>query len=408
MMLHRLSLLLAVCAAVSTAGCLQSVKHELPVALPAGQIPLRFELAGSFGGVAELANTSSDPWEQRFSEGGFKQIAGLCVTENEVWVCDLEISRVQVFDYDGRFLRSLGAGVPLAGTLPRDEDLYAETKLPSSARSQRWELKQGQRWVGSYARVFKAADVAVTAQGVLFADWAQTSAERSPLRDSSVYLAGSDNQLHFVPSNDIVWPTFLAVDGRYFAFSEPPGNSLMLGEMTDERWPFKIMTQVSVFERILEAQVDYGGTEHGLKSMELAANAESRAGKFNRIGGVAIAFDKLLACDTNNYRIQIFDARRSDPTHWGTLIRVITARKPDGTLRFEAPRDIDVTTDGTVFLLDAARNEVALLNSQFERLGAFGRDELLAPFAMDASPDGRHCFITDRRVNKVWHYAAVD
>jgi len=61
-----------------------------------------------------------------------------------------------------------------------------------------------------------------------------------------------------------------------------------------------------------------------------------------------------------------------------------------------------------VYVLDAVRHEVAVLSPTFERVGAFGRDELVEPFAIDVSPDGNHCFVTDRRNNQVHHYVQED
>ena len=153
--------------------------------------------------------------------------------------------------------------------------------------------------------------------------------------------------------------------------------------------------------RILRARV-VGGDD------DLIGPAAGGARHARPLGGVAIAFDKLIACDTGNHRLQVFDARREDFAKWGKLIRVVPAHKRDGAVRFEAPRDVDVDSDGTVFVLDTGRLEVAVLSPRFERLGSFGGDQLLEPFALDASPDGRHCFVTDRRHNQVHHYVRGD
>jgi len=409
----RLRALLAACCLLALCGCLQRADYDIPVDVKAAGQQAQWQLAGSFGGEAVVEQQSADPWQVRFKPGGFVETAGICVTDSEVWVCDLGISRIQIFDYDGNYLRSTGEGVPIAGTLLTDKQLYAESNSRPKDPALKWENGPGARWVGQEGKLFKAADVAVTAQGIVFADWAQTSVERSPKRHAGVYLVNSAGGVVYAPDRDINWPSFLAVAGTTIAFADPPGNVLTVGDMTDEKWPLHKVTAGNTFDRIMDAKTKYSGTDRYLKAMELASNASSEPGKFDGLGGVALAFDKLVACDSANYRLQVFETRRADFNHWGRLIRVIPAQLADGGLRFEAPLDVDVSNDGTVFVLNAARldklrNEIAVLNSRFERIGAFGKNELMAPVAVDVSPDGRHCFVSDRRSNLVYHYVAAD
>jgi hypothetical protein len=109
-----------------------------------------------------------------------------------------------------------------------------------------------------------------------------------------------------------------------------------------------------------------------------------------------------------NRRLQIFNVDRERPESQGELAKVIHGRDNHGKLRFGAPLDIDVDDAGTMFVLDSELLEVAVLDTGFNRIGSFGSGKLLEPAAIDLSDDGRHCFISDRRENKVFHYVRAD
>lgn len=391
-----------------TAGCLQRTDADLPPTTR-GAERINWEYAGSFGGDAEQTGQAEDPWDWRYAPGGFRQISGLCVTSDEVWVCDLAISRLQIFDYQGNFKRQLGAGVPIPETLASDEQLYREEQeYDYTTKPPRWEDQAGAPWGLDLQMLFKAADVAVVDQGFILADQAMSGRQRSARRRQRVVLIRWDGTMQSLRGASVCWPTYLATGDTSLACAEPLGNCLRLMELTDDRWPVKLLSDETNFDRIMEIELGYRGRSEYEVGVRLASNAGVGPGEFTGLGGVAIAFDKLVVCDTGNNRLQVFDTRRENFTKWGSLIRVIPARKRDGSLRFEAPRDIDVDGDGTIFVLDISRREIAVLSPAFERLGSFGGDELLEPFAVDTSPDGRHCFVTDRRHNLVQHYVRGD
>jgi len=390
------------------AGCLQRTDADLPPT-SRGVERVSWEYAGSFGGDAEETEQTDDPWDTRYEPGGFRRISGLCVTDDEIWVCDLAISRLPIFDYEGRFKRQLGAGVPIPETLASDEQLYLEEEeYDYKTKPPRWEDLAGAPWGLDQQMLFKAADVAVVDEGFVLADQAMSGCQNSARRGQRIVLLRWDGTMQGLRSARVYWPTYLATAGATLAATEPRGNCLRLMEMTDERWPATRINEDTNFNRIMETELYYRGRSEYEVGVLLAANAGVGPGEFTGLGGIALAFDKLIACDTGNQRLQVFDTRREDFANWGTLIRVIPAHKRDGSLRFEAPRDIDIDSDGTIFVLDAERLEVAVLSPRFERLGSFGGDELLEPFALDASPDGRHCFVTDRRHNQVHHYVRGD
>src|SRR5436190_22155791 len=108
-------------------GCIERIDASLPATARASGFTIpEWHYVNSFGGSASLSVDNPDPWQRRYEDGKFLSLAGLDATADEVWVCDLGISRVQVFDHEGHYLRSIGAGVPIAGTLPTDEEIYTE------------------------------------------------------------------------------------------------------------------------------------------------------------------------------------------------------------------------------------------------------------------------------------------
>jgi hypothetical protein len=392
------------------AGCMERIDADLEVSDAASKYTAVWRYTNSFGRDAKESQTSDNPWEIRFEPNTFKLISGLYVTSEEVWVCDLGISRIQVFDYNGMYIRSLGAGIPIEGTLASDMELFEEQcNYDRKAGVPRWEDDAGILWWRDQTALFKVSDVVVMEGGILIADQARTGAQRQPKRLPRIAFVDWDGITNALSSPDVVWPEYLAADGKNVAFSEPDGNALWLAEVTAEKWPQKLITDATQFNRIMEVKVDYAESVEYAVGLHLASNAGSSPGDFNRIGGVALAFDKLIVCDSGNHRLQIFDNRRDDFNNWARLIRVIPAGRIDGSRRFDTPLDIDVDpVSGMVYVLDAVRHEVAVLSPTFERVGAFGRDELVEPFAIDISPNGNHCFVTDRRNNQVHHYVQGD
>lgn len=392
------------------AGCMERIDADLEISDAAMQYATIWRYTSPFGGNARESQTSDNPWDVRFEPSTFKLISGLYVTSEEVWVCDLGISRIQVFDYNGTFIRSMGAGVPIEGTLASDQALFEEQRnYDRKAGIPRWEDNAGNLWWRDQTTLFKVSDVVVMEGGVLIADQAHTGAQRSPRRLPRIAFICWDGAVNAFSSPDVVWPEYLAADGSNVAFSEPDGNALWVTEIASGKWPQKLITDATQFSRIMEVKADYANSSEYVVGMQLASNAGSGPGDFNRIGGIAMAFNKLIACDSGNHRLQVFDNRREDFNSWARLIRVIPADRIDGSQRFDTPLDIDVDpATGIVYVLDAVRHEVAVLSPAFERVGAFGHDELVEPFAIDVSPDGKHCFITDRRNNQVHHYVQGD
>jgi hypothetical protein len=395
--------------ALLSGGCLERVDSDLPATARASAGEhLHWRLVDRFGGRAQVSVESSDPWELRYAPGGFKQIAGLCVYRDEVWVCDLGLSRIQVFSFDGQLRRVIGAGVDLARTLAGDEQLFLEGANYKTGMA-RWEDGGGMRWVGAERELFKVADVVVTPDGYWAADWAQTGSSSAPKRDGGVYFVPADGTALRRVFGGLDWPAYLALGGGALAISQPAGNVVWLQDAQDLAQSKKMLGQAQVsFDQVMRVKLFYHESKNYLNLERYVTHAGGEAGQFNGAGGVALAFDKLVACDAANHRLQVFDARYGGNGRPGSALRVVGAQQADGGVRFYSPRDVDVAADGTVFVLDAERLEVAVLSSKFERLGSFAHGDLTEPWQLDLSDDGHDCFITDRRESVVLHYVAED
>ncbi|MBN2081748.1 hypothetical protein JW859_06000 [bacterium] len=411
--LIRFGGLLALAAALMlAAGCMQRVDSEPPVTKQVDVPQVKWEYAGAFGGPAEVSAASADPWEVRYKPGGFLQIRGLDVTEDEVWVCDLGISRIQVFDYNGQVLRQYGEGVPIDGTLASNKDIYLEEEnypYREQTKPPRWEDGPGLPWVTNQTGLFKAADVAVIENGFIISDQARTGGQRKPKRRDEIAVLYRDGSRLNVKGVDVSWPEYLAVDGTQLACAEPRGNTLTQWEIGDaDRWAVNRIGSPTEYEKLMDLEVNYSGSNEYLMGQQLAGNTGYGPKEFAYMGGLALAFDKLIACDIGNQRLQVFEARRDNAERWGNLIRIIPGKKKDGGIRFHQPRNLTVDSAGYMFLVDVLEMEIVVLDPKFERIGSFGRDHLRDVYDLDISPDGRQLFLTDRELNQVLHYVRGD
>jgi|GEM_PF-2037855 len=396
---------LAIVLAILLCSCLERVDRDIPVSA-SGQAET-WEYRGSFGGTAEPVAATNDPWEIRFEPGKFREIAGVCATGSEVWVCDLAISRIQVFDFNGKLKREIGSGVSIRDTMLSDKEFYIEDRdFPrvNTMGAKRWEQTAGRRWVFDQQSLFKAADVLVMEDGYIMADQARSSAGNSSGRRARVVMFRNDGSSYTVGTGRQYWPAFLASDGKIVAMAEQPGNALWLGEITDEEWPFRCVTSETNFMNYLTVLVEHADDENFNLHKKLVTRSGSGSNEYKGLGGVAVAFNKLITCDPGNNRLQVLEARRDNAGRWGSVVRVVTNKTDLDFVRFDSPMDIDVDKSGKMVVLDAGRLEVAVLADNFERIGGFGRGEILAPWAIDLSDDGNHCFVTDQRSNSVHHY----
>ena len=387
-------------------GCVERTDAPLPVDPKLAAQAGHWLDGGSFGGHAKLTVESKDPWEQRFDAGTFVNISGLDTTAKEVWVTDLGISRIQVFDYDGHLLRTLGRGVPIAGTMMNDGDLY-RTSMAAHHGTNDWEQNGGQRWIGQERDLFEAADILVQQGGYMICDWAKTGIYDSNKRPVGVLSVPFDPtaKITRLPNIGPGWPSYLAGANMRYVVSDPLRNAVYISA-TDRKQgaPTKELGDRPAMQNVLGALYEPGAESPiFVQLLERAGKASGEPGKFNDPSGVALAFDKAVVCDTGNQRLQVFETRPDDDFYWCKLLRVIEATTPAGLPRFVTPRDVDIAPDGHVFILDGTRHELVELSPSFDRLGVVAKG-FGDPYAVDVSPDGNHIFVTDRGDNRVHHY----
>ncbi len=364
--------------------------------------------AGEFGGNAEEITRSSDPWEMRFENGKFNLLSGICATEDEVWACDLEISRIQVFDLDGNHKRNIGLGCPIEGTLPSLRDIFIESTEKSVRDTDYWEDISGNTWRSRKHELFKVSDVEVVPDGYYVADWVKTSMRMEPLRDFEVYFVSDDSGILPIQLEAITFPTYLAVEYSTLAVSDPTSTSLWTAYMNDGNWKEKTLASGIDFKRYMTLEEYFSESQDYLSMLYRFSYCGQGNGEYTYIGGLDIAFEKLVVCDTGNRRLQVMSMVTDVDWKFGKYIRAIQGFSSLGEFRFKAPLDISIAGDGTMFVLDVGEIEVAVLDAGFNRIGAFGKGDLIEPYAIDLSDDGKHCYISDRRYNTIHHYALSD
>jgi hypothetical protein len=404
---------LALALALASGGCLERTNATPPPTLRHADVPVpRWKYVASFGGPAQLTVSSDDPYARRYEDGKFVQLSGISATDHELWACDLGVSRVQVFDFDGRWLRSVGSGVPLEGTLPTDAELYHEQKTLNLQQGTKWEdTPNGQRWVNDKTGLFKASDIVATDKGFWLADQTTTSGYGHSARFANVRFYGDDgSQMELPVENHLVWPAYLAVDRDVLAFSEDPGNVLWMARRDPEQGQWIIKRPNNYTSHFVGVMGVWQNEQFGssyARDFAHATNASASEEGFDQIGGVAFFDGKLLVCDRQNRRIKVYESRPEYATsQWGKMLKIISGDKPTGGMRFAVPRDVDVSSDGVIYVLDAERREIAILSPNFERVGTIPGDHFDDPRALSLSPDGQHLFVSDPGSGLIHRYDA--
>ena len=370
-----------------------------------------WQLAGSFGRPAEPLNPAEqNPWLKRFVDGSFLEMSGLSATNDEVWVTDSGISRIQVFSRDGSFLRSIGAGMPVREIKPTDMELYLEGGLVTKDIP-RFDDIIGPLFNNKYDGIFQAVDVAVTEDGWYLLDMLRTGDRKGDNRRASLVWFGNDDANYRFNIDSMIWPAYLAAEGLNVAFSEPEGNALYWCQRPagDSQPAVAVMTNSTNYEDILSVREKLFGHKRYNAMLGLAQKISTEAGEYSLVGGMDFGFDKFVVCDAGNARLQVYNATDHDSTRRHSLVRVIQGVRQDGSLRFATPLDIAIDdNDAQMYVLDSFRREVVILDSKFNRIGSFGLGDLNSPHAISISPDGNDVYVSDDRDQCVYHYACAD
>jgi DNA-binding beta-propeller fold protein YncE len=126
--------------------------------------------------------------------------------------------------------------------------------------------------------------------------------------------------------------------------------------------------------------------------------------QFKNPHGVDVGPDgKIYVADSNNKRVQVLNANFTIATKSGGG-NLIFGSAGTGNGQFKFPRGIAVDPDGTIWVADSGRNNVAHFDSNGTYLGQFGAtgfndNQLNNPF--DVESDGTYLYVADTANNKV-------
>ena len=405
-------LVLAVVLLLMRAG-MQPLEVEIKPAandLPAGA-RVEWKLASTFGEPAEQLNPSQpNPWLKEYSDGGFLEIAGLSAGEEEVFVTDTGLSRIQVFSREGEHLRNIGTGIPIREVLPTDIEFYLEDSMVTKDIP-RFNDILGPLFRDKYRGIFQAADVEITPDGWYMADMLRTGDRQGDNRKASLLWFGNDGSVGRFNITSIIWPGYIAAEGKQVFLSEPEGNATYWCERDGNNpaeWKIGFPTNSTQYGEILRTKESYFGHRRYNSLMAQFQRTSQAPGEYSRVGGMDFGFDKLVVCDSGNARIQIYDASGRDQTRRNSLVRTLPGVRRDGELRFAVPLDIAIDdNDGQMYVLDSSRLEVAILDDHFNRIGAFGLGDLNSPRAITISPDGNDIYVSDDGDQCVYHYSSA-
>lgn len=329
--------------------------------------------------------------------GRFLSISGVAAADGIVAVADTGLARIQLFDYEGNFIRALGSSIKLEGLIPSLEELYAH--LQDTEEEMYPEAVVQAMREHSF---FRAADVGFY-DGELFvlnALYSHLRRDQAILDPRVIRLDLEGNFLGEigVPSVQV---SFFAVDeaAHRLAVNDNLSNNLELVDIPTERTIFSLSkrehSDMRGLIRLLQGAQD---TERESRIFRQWTHAGSAQDQFDNIRGVAIYQDKVLAVDRNNRRIKIY----SDD---GRLIGIVNDRQPGRPPIFADPVDIAVSPEGVVFLSDRSElvHGVLVLSPQFEPRYAITYRDMQFPGYLALSPEG-YLFVTDSSTQEVYMF----
>jgi len=343
-------------------------------------------------------------------EGRFRLIGGVAARGGRVYVGDQRLSRVQVFDYFGKFLGSWGCG------LDTKDFGVTDQKLALNPQASEAELMSAGVVEAIVRRdFFRPFDVAVYEGDVLVLNNFRSRV------DATVALM-TPEILRFSPQGELrerypisaMLPGFIAVDeaNHRAACSDYMNNAfvvydLVKGELAGSS---RKLLQSS-YESYLHLVVNAPTPEQQVQRLREWTLVGSGEGQFDLIGGLAFysaqsaegeTVDMVLAVDTNNNRLQIFTAE-------GKHLQTIAGAEPGKRSLFTSPVDVAVTAKGVVYLTDQDPKmpAVSVFSSRFELLYKLVHPDMAKPAYLDITPDG-FIFVSDLATNQVFVFGPTE
>ncbi len=322
-------------------------------------------------------------------DGLFHVISGISAGDGVVYVGDADLSRIQVFDYAGKFLYSFGSGLSLKKVTPSPSEIWNrvdvnEAELLSSEAISALESHS----------LFRTADLAYFEGEILVLNALYSAPNEKTARlvpsilrytPSGAYLGSLK-----IPS---ILPSFFDVDqGTYQAVvNDVLNNGFFTVDLVEGQVLF------SSNSKSKNSYSDFLNTIYSTENIERQkvlyqqwTSAGSTDEAFDGISGVAFFRDKILAVDRVNKRIKIY-ARD------GRLLKIVNAKPEGQTLYlFEDPIDIAVTEEGVVFLSDASPTQPSVIafSPRFTPLFSLRHRGLRQPSSIDVTADD-YVFVVD-------------
>ncbi len=138
-------------------------------------------------------------------------------------------------------------------------------------------------------------------------------------------------------------------------------------------------------------------------------------GQFNHPRGIAVGPEGLVyVADSDNHRIQVFDAQGTFLRQWGSQCNLETGhgcQTPEGDGQFQEPWGLDVGPDGRVYVADTWNHRIQVFDSQgnfVTKWGFYGQTDnaeqlLYGPRDVAVSADNR-VYVTDTGNKRIMVY----
>lgn len=307
--------------------------------------------------------------------GKFLALSSVAYYEGQIYASDLGISRVQVFDENGKYVYSFGSGFQVAKYEKTPEEM--EKTIGSFEDAEPPELLKAFK----DHTFFKCNSLDVINDELYLANEFVSSFSVSPkMVPSADVYSFRGTFLRPFGRQKLVKPVSVSV-GKTVVVCADDFNNNLLAYDKDGSLEFETnaggWATASQPMKVLATLKDPRARDAKLKQL---TGASSDEGKFDGIAGTWVFGDKILACDVNNNRIQIFDAK-------GNVIKVLPGAAA-GETGFHHPLDVCVTPEGYILVIDSLSTGLVVLNADFTYRATFGKTLFQQPVSIYPSGAG--------------------
>ncbi len=353
--------------------------------------PSRMAFITSFGGTG-------------VEEGKFQRIGGLAALNGRLYVADHQLSRIQYFDYFGKYLGSWGCGLDV------NKFGVTEQSLALNSEASEHELMSAEVVRAIAERTFfRAFDVATYEGDVLVLNNFHSRADsRTAMMTPEIIRFSPDGEFKRTYDIPSLLPAFLAVneEKHLIGVSDIINNAFQVFDVyTLESVGGSRQGLISSYQGYIEQVYSTPDPKEQVRISRLLLKTGSKEGEFDFINGLAFysaeqengeTVDMVLAVDRNNSRIQVFTVQ-------GEHLKTVQGRIPGGNIWFARPADIAVSDEGIVYLSDQNMEQprVIVFSSRFNPLYSLGHPEMKSPGYIELTED-EFVFIADTKSNQVF------